>query len=157
MSEQNPAEGSRGRGQNRRRRNGRPLPKPEGQERAESPDRNDRSRRGRGRNRHDHSPPLFKIDPQACALCGEMILEMTTAIAYGADKAPCHMECVTKDLAPRHGLEEGERLVYWGAGQFAVVKGEGKEAYQVRRKIEVEGKDALPDWRRDIRNQLPRG
>lgn len=87
---------------------------------------------------------------------------MYTAIAYGEGKDPAHFECVVSLLGAREELDEDTRVCYLGGGSFGIVEvrpgarqGERGAAPWVRKRIEVEERDAAPAWREELRLPLP--
>jgi len=108
------------------------------------------------RRRHQHeAPPIkFRFVQLNCVLCGEVIQEMSSAIAYGSFGEPAHFECVQKKLEAIENLSPDEKIVYWGAGQFAIIKSTPETSFSIVKKISVEQKDLIPDWRRDIKTQV---
>lgn len=101
-------------------------------------------------------------DPSGCPVCTEPVRDLYTAIAYGERKAPAHFDCIVALLGEREELEEGTRVCYLGGGSFGIVQAhagarEGDRAGMpwVRKRIEVEERDAAPAWREELRLPLP--
>lgn len=110
------------------------------------------NRRNRQKFEPQHQPIAW--NPQPCSLCGKVIQEMGSAIAFGTEHLPAHMECVIKNLEERENPGPSEKILYIGAGNFALVREKEGSSMEILRKIPVESKDSLPDWRREIRNQV---
>ena len=88
--------------------------------------------------------------------------DLYTAIAYGERSAPAHFDCIMSLLGEREELEEGARLCYLGGGSFGIVQvrpaaraGDRGGTLLIRKRIEVEDKDAAPAWREELRLPLP--
>lgn len=98
----------------------------------------------------------------ACPLCAEPVRDLYTAIAYGEHSAPAHFDCIVALLGEREELEEGAWLCYLGGGSFGIVqmlpaarRGDRGGSLLIHKRIEVEEKDAAPEWRQGLR--LPLG
>ena len=99
---------------------------------------------------------------RACPVCGEQVRDLYTAIAYGEHNEPAHFDCIVALLGEREELEEGTRVCYLGGGSFGIVQvpagsrqGDRATAPWVRKRIEVEDRDAAPAWREELRLPLP--
>ena len=97
-----------------------------------------------------------------CPVCGQPVRDLYTAIAYGERKAPAHFDCILALLGEREELEEGTRVCYLGGGCFGIVdtgllsrQGDRGGAAWIRKRIEVEERDATPGWREVLRLPLP--
>ncbi|OHD12523.1 MAG: hypothetical protein A2Z96_05315 [Spirochaetes bacterium GWB1_48_6] len=124
-------------------------------EKPQSPN-NRGNRHNNRRNKPKAEPQNTQVEwnPQPCSICSEIVQEMSSAIAYGPEHLPAHMECVLKELEKRETPGTGERLLYIGAGNFALVKDSETGSLEIVKKIPVETKDNAPEWRKDIRNQI---
>ncbi len=116
----------------------------------------DRRNRGRRRVRHDHEAPKVVIPPQACIVCGELISDMTSAVAYGPDRGPTHFDCVIQELAKKEPLQPEEKIAYLGSGLFGVIVEKESSRFEIHRKIMVDDPQSAPDWRREIRTLYKR-
>ena len=101
-------------------------------------------------------------DQRACPVCGERVRDLYTAIAYGERNGPAHFDCIVALLGEREELEEGARVCYLGGGSFGIVQvrpvsrqSDRTGAPWVRKRIEVEDRDAAPAWREKLRLPLP--
>jgi hypothetical protein len=115
-----------------------------------------RGSRGRRRFRHDHETPRIVIPPKECSVCGSLITEMISAVAWGADKLPAHFDCVLQELAKREPLEGEEKLAYLGSGLFGVIVEKENNRFEIHRKIMVDDPLAAPDWRKEVRTLFKR-
>lgn len=84
-----------------------------------------------------------------CPLCGNVITDMTTAIAFGPQAAPAHLDCVIIHLRKHEALNKDEDIVYVGCGQFAVAS--LRPRFTILRRIPVENKDVVPEWRKNMK------
>ncbi len=84
-----------------------------------------------------------------CPLCGNVIADMTCAIAFGSESHPAHLDCVMNYYREREGLGPNEEITYIGCGQFAIAS--LKPQFKILRKIIVESKDHIPEWRKNIK------
>ena len=104
---------------------------------------------------HRHRRPESK-DNQAevqyplCPLCQKPVRELASAIAHRETGAPVHFDCVLKALREEHNPGENEKICYLGNGSFGVVqfRGGSPMRFFVRKRIQYEKTDSLPEWRR---------
>jgi hypothetical protein len=115
-----------------------------------------RGSRGRRRFRHDHEAARVVIPPKECAVCGVLITEMASAVAWGSEKLPTHFDCVLQELAKRETLVEGEKLAYLGSGLFGVIVEKENSRFEIHRKIMVDDPQSAPEWRKEIRTLYKR-
>ncbi len=95
-------------------------------------------------------PKPAKRELSSCPLCDKSVREIQSAIAYGEDEKPAHLECVLNELKTRESLDPDERLCYIGAGRFAVIKSKiGKDGLEVIRTIQYEDRERVIGWRRE--------
>ncbi|MFP4510405.1 MAG: hypothetical protein ACLFNQ_09770 [Spirochaetaceae bacterium] len=131
-----------------------------------------RSRRGRGQS---GSPQAQKRRPKTrvedmyikmpdpipereyapCPVCGKAIEHVFSAVAHRSNGMPAHIECIIEELSGEEQLEEGDRIVYLGRGNFGVVGKEprveeGRRLFNVKRRIQYETGSDTPDWRREL-------
>jgi len=98
----------------------------------------------------------YEMPQLECALCQKTIDDASSAIAFGPEGHPAHFECVQERLQNQEELSSEEKLVYVGNGQFGVVEQNRQGSFTVKRRIPVEPKDDMPEWRRSIKSQLAR-
>jgi len=91
------------------------------------------------------------VPAQPCAVCGQPISDMPSAIAFGADHGPTHFDCVVAELAKRESLEGAEKIAYLGSGLFGVIVEKENNRFEIHRKIAVEDPNNLPEWRRELK------
>lgn len=96
------------------------------------------------------SLPRLDFGTYICPLCGRVIAEMASAIGYGSEHSPAHLDCVRNLLLEQENLGEGEDLVYIGSGQFGVAR--RTPHFHVVRRIPVERRDLTPDWRQRMKD-----
>jgi hypothetical protein len=120
---------------------------------------------GRARNRKPSGPkpderrandafkeePREKLPAPPCPLCQKPVYDIFSAIAEGSDDAPAHFECVLKRLTELEAPGQGERLVYLGAGSFAIITGANGQGggFVIKKRIQYELKDKKLEWRRN--------
>jgi hypothetical protein len=138
-------------------------PRPEGQK----PRSDERGRNEQGKARPAAfrenlaqvvTPPPPSSPPPDCPLCGKPIMDISSALAEKASKAPAHFDCVLNSLSEIEKLGSQERLVYLGCGSFAVVEGNPQtpQKFAIIRKIQYEERDSKPDWRKDLNRAVIR-
>ena len=116
-----------------------------------------RDRRGRRKGaprRSDFRRPERPRPP--CAICGEPIQDITSALSRPADGEAVHFDCALKSAEEQLSPVDGEKVVYLGSGGFAAVE---LEAYQKRklkiiRRSEWEKADEKSEWRTKLRTDL---
>ena len=100
-------------------------------------------------------PP--RRDPSNCPVCGKVVRDVNSAMAYGEDNKPAHLDCVLKEIGEREPVAGDERLCYIGAGRFAVIKAKvGKNGLEVVRSIQYEERENAVPWRRALSPGLSR-
>ena len=99
----------------------------------------------RENNEQDRDKPVLK-----CELCGKDIKEISSAIAMQGSQNPVHFDCMLEKLRKENPLQNNEKIVYLGAGNFGIVKQEKNKPareFEIVKKIEVENRDDKPEWR----------
>jgi len=91
-----------------------------------------------------------------CPLCGKPILDLASALGNRGTGEPVHFDCVLEALSSEEKLAENEKLIYLGAGFFAVVvyKNGRDGSFTVSRKIRWEDENEKLAWRKDISSSL---
>nr|WP_303932514.1 hypothetical protein [Treponema denticola] len=105
-----------------------------------------------GQNRE---PAFKKIEyPEfKCTKCGEIIQDLSSAIADKESGLPVHFDCVIEFLKKAEELKEGEEIIYIGNGNFAVAYFENpkvRKNFKIIKLIEWEDKNKLYQWKKDI-------
>lgn len=96
---------------------------------------------------------ISKFASLVCPRCGEVIKDITGAIADKHTGEPVHFDCVLNHLKETENLAETEKIVYVGHGNFAVVCFENPldtKKFKIIRLIEWEDRNARPEWRSGI-------
>jgi len=121
------------------------------------------SRRRRNRNRYKKTTPVetsvtASLTNYACPLCEEPIKDILAAISITSEKIPAHFDCVLKKVAETEELQNREKVVYLGKGEFGIVKFKGGNsgAFTVRKRIPFEVVEGGIPWRREISKKLKR-
>lgn len=131
-----------------------------------------RSRRGRGQASAAQAPkrrpktrvedmyikmpdPIPEREYAPCPVCGKAIEHVFSAVAHRTNGMPAHIECIIEELSKEEQLDEGDRIVYLGRGNFGVVGKEprveeGRKLFNVKRRIQYETGSDSPDWRREL-------
>lgn len=100
------------------------------------------------------APPEREYGP--CALSGEEIDDITTAIAHPHSGKPVRFESVLKTLLDQEQeeLQEDERLAYLGKGTFGIIKigktNGGRPELTVRKYFHYEDTHEKHGWRREL-------
>jgi hypothetical protein len=91
-----------------------------------------------------------------CALCGKPIFDLAGAVSDKDSGEPVHFDCALERVTAAESLQEGEKIVYLGAGCFGVVKYKnGTEgAFVVQRRIRWEKEGEKQPWRREISSYI---
>jgi len=91
-----------------------------------------------------------------CALCGKPIFDLAGAVSDKDSGEPVHFDCALERVTVAESLQEGEKIVYLGAGCFGVVKYKnGTEgAFVVQRRIRWEKEGEKQPWRREISSYI---
>lgn len=160
----------------RQERPGRPRPegRPENKQRAGEGRRHGQPRDARqgmaprhprGQSQRQRlAPPVRSEEPPKstvtynCAICGKPIFDLASALGNRETGEPIHFDCALEKICAEEKLAENEKIVYLGAGFFAVVVyRNGKEgAFTVSRKIRWEGENDKQAWRKDLSSYISR-
>ena len=103
----------------------------------------------------NREPAFKKIEyPEyKCTKCGEIIQDLSSAIADKESGQPVHFDCVIGFLKKAEELKEGEEIIYIGNGNFAVAYFENpkiRKNFKIIKLIEWEDKNKLYQWKKDI-------
>ena len=117
-----------------------------------------RDRRGRRRGVAQRSDSTRVPDrPRLpCAICGEVIQDITTALSRPLDNTPVHFDCALTVVSEELKPGDGEKVIYLGKGSFAVVE---QSAYQQRkliicRRTDWEKPEDFTEWRKGLRTDV---
>ena len=116
-----------------------------------------RDRRGRrrgGSRRSDNRSPDRPKPP--CGICDEPIKDITSALARPSDGVAVHFDCALKEAGDKLNPGEGERVIYLGRGQFAVVDEKDYQQRKLRviRKMDWENQEERAEWRTALRTRV---
>lgn len=126
----------------------------------DSPRRRGRGRWYRGKNAGEARKPEARpqVPAAVCPLCGEPIYDLSSALAEKETNLPAHFDCVLARVAAAEELESGEKVVYIGAGSFAVVqfRDRNESAFTVKRRIswENEKEKDKREWRKALSQRV---
>ncbi|NBC30776.1 MAG: hypothetical protein GVY29_12390 [Spirochaetes bacterium] len=99
-------------------------------------------------------PERPKRDYPPCALSGEPISDILTAIADPETGQPSNLESVIEKLEKTEPLGPNERVAYIGRGEFGVVEETGdkkkNKSVVIKRRIEYENPNQQHEWRKEL-------
>jgi len=106
-----------------------------------------------GQERRDSPISMPPSEAPLCPLCSKPVFDLSSAI--GADREsglPAHFDCVYDRVKAAESLGPNEKVVYLGAGSFAVVEfKDAKEgSFAVKRRIQWEKEGDKKEWRKSI-------
>ncbi|MCE1196550.1 hypothetical protein LWX53_08650 [bacterium] len=119
--------------------------------------------RAQGRHQRDTSTlGIRKEEPRKalpvvdCAICHKPIFDLAGALGDKDTNEPVHFDCALERVAAAETLAQGEKVVYLGAGCFAVVgfKNGSEGAFVVKRRIRWEREGEKQAWRKDISSYI---
>lgn len=92
------------------------------------------------------------VQSRDCAICQKPIFDLAGAIGDRESGEPVHFDCAFEKVSAAEVLSEGEKIVYLGAGSFAVVtyKNGNDGAFVVKRRIRWEKEGEKKPWRKEI-------
>lgn len=96
------------------------------------------------------------IQSRECAICQKPIFDLAGAIGDRETGEPVHFDCAFERVSAAETLAEGEKVVYLGAGNFAVVsfKNGNDGAFVVKRRIRWEKEGEKKPWRKEISSYI---
>ena len=113
-----------------------------------------------GQERRESPLTLPLSEAPQCPLCSKPVLDLASAIGADRDTGlPAHFDCVYDRVKAAENLGPNEKVVYLGAGSFAVVEfKDAKEgAFVVKRRIQWEKENEKKDWRRAVNTRFTGG
>jgi len=117
--------------------------------------KDNRKRRKRsGKGKKSFTPTQF--EQLQCAICGESIKDVTSAMCMPEEDNPCHFDCVIQALAEKEPLKEDEKIIYMGSNHFAIVQESeyNKRNFSILRTIDFPRKDNRENWRANMKQEL---
>jgi len=88
-----------------------------------------------------------------CPKCGQVILDVASAMADKTSGAPVHFECVLAEVEKGENLQQNEKIAYIGQGRFGVLYYENirdQKHFQIKKIIEWEDKEKSSEWREEL-------
>lgn len=90
-----------------------------------------------------------------CVLCKKKITESSSILEAPGTQEPAHFECVLKQMKEHEPLSDQQRLVYLGAGNFAVIEplepNKKSSAFKVVRYVrDGQNQTNAPHWRSNL-------
>lgn len=104
--------------------------------------------------KHFLPDPIPEREYDPCAVSGEEIDDIFTAIADPQSGKPARFDKVIEKLSAMETLKDDERIAYIGRGCFGVIAmekdGNNRPHLVVRKRIEYEMGNDGPDWRKEL-------
>lgn len=96
--------------------------------------------------------------PKTCAICQKPIFDLAGAIADKESGEPVHFDCAIERISKAESLAPNEKVVYIGAGNFAVVEYKNgiDGAFTVKRRFHWEKEGEKQVWRKEISSYISR-
>jgi len=100
--------------------------------------------------------PRSNVPVVDCALCHKPIFDLSSALADKESGEPVHFDCALQRVSEQETLDAGEKLVYIGSGNFAVVEFKDKTemAFTIKRRVAFEEESKKQDWRRALSSRV---
>ncbi len=94
--------------------------------------------------------------PAVCPLCQKPIFDLSSALAEPHAGAPVHFDCALQQVTERESLGPKEKIVYIGAGNFAVVefRDQSETTFDLKRKVAFERKETPSPWRSAMSSRI---
>lgn len=120
------------------------------------PKNRDRRGRRRGGPRRSDSPRRPERPQPPCAVCGEPIKDITSALARPSDGEAVHFDCALRVVSEELKPGEGEKVIYLGNGSFAVVdeKDYLQRKLKIERRVDWENLEEKSSWRLELRTDV---
>ena len=109
------------------------------------------SHHGRNRPRHRRRPEKQEIDFPECPLCQKAVRDLTSAITHKESGRPAHFDCILKTLRSDNSVQQNEKICYLGKGSFGIVQfrqNAGLPRFLIRKRIQYEETESVPEWRK---------
>ena len=106
--------------------------------------------RSKGRRRGNRPPNRPEIDFPLCPLCHKAVRDLASAITHKESGVPAHFDCILKTLRSVHDVQQNEKICYLGKGSFGIVQfrqNSGPMRFLIRKRIEYEDTEPVPEWR----------
>jgi hypothetical protein len=118
-------------------------------------------RKGYSRRHYDkrHKRYHRKKNVLKCPICHKSIHEYFTAITYKDSDSPAHFDCIIKEIKKQEELSSNEKICYLGNGSFGIITFRNPSSpikFLIRKRIQYENKDEIPDWRKNLPVKLHR-
>jgi hypothetical protein len=108
-------------------------------------------KRSRGRHRRRRPYPKPATDFSMCPVCEKAVRDLSSAITHRDTGNPAHFDCILKILREENSLSESEKICYLGKGSFGIVQFRSNGSplrFLIRKRIQYEDLDMIPDWRK---------
>jgi len=89
-----------------------------------------------------------------CPICDGEIIELASAIHFSDTNSPAHFDCILKKIEKSEELAPNEKICYLGKGSFGIVRMQklalGGVPFIIRKRIQFENLDDIPEWRKRL-------
>jgi hypothetical protein len=109
------------------------------------------SQHGKSRSRHRRDRRKPQIEYPQCPLCEKAVRDLRSAITHRETGRPAHFDCILKTLRNDNPVGQNEKICYLGKGSFGIVQfrpHSGHSNIFIRKRIQYEDPEPVPEWRR---------
>ncbi len=88
-----------------------------------------------------------------CPICQKPVRDLYSAITHQGSESPAHFNCILKVLRENTELFPHEKICYLGSGSFGVIQFRNINSpirFFIRKRIQYEPADLIPDWRKKL-------
>ena len=116
------------------------------------------NRKKNGRNygrRRDISKKTVELP--ICPKCNKPVRDLHSAITHQESEKPAHFDCILKILKENTEIYPHEKICYLGNGSFGVLQFRNSNnslRFFIRKRIQYEPPNSIPDWRKKINQNL---
>jgi hypothetical protein len=114
--------------------------------------------KSRSRQRRERKPNKPQIDFPQCPICQKAVRDLTSAITHRESGLPAHFDCILKMLRNDNAVQQHEKICYLGKGSFGIVQfreHSGRPNFFIRKRIQYEDTEPVPEWRQKPSITLP--
>ena len=97
----------------------------------------------------------FREKQSVCPICSKVIEDLTSSLSDKTTGEPVHFDCAWNQAGKDITLKENEKFTYIGQGRFAVLYFpdiRDTRHVKIRKIVEWERSDSVPQWRTEISN-----
>ena len=106
--------------------------------------------KSRSRHRRDRRQNKPQIEFPLCPVCQKAVRDLTSAITHKESGQPAHFDCILKALRSDNAVQQHEKICYLGKGSFGIVQfreHSGRPSFFIRKRIQYEETEPIPEWR----------